>query len=85
MDTSFLERLLALDADSHTITMGPMCARSAVVFFAALLLLRLAGARTFGGNTAFDVVLKIILGAILGRVVIAASLFGGRWQPVPFS
>lgn len=77
MDTSFLTRLLALDADSHTITTGPMCWRAVVVFFVALVLLRLSGVRTFGSNTAFDMVLKIILGAVLSRAVVAASPFGG--------
>lgn len=77
MYTSLGERLLALHADSHTITAGPMCARAVLVFFVALALLRLAGVRTFGGNTAFDMVLKIMLGALLSRAVVAASPFFG--------
>lgn len=77
MDTSSLDRLLDLHANPHTISAGAMCARAVIVFFATLILLRLAGARAFGGNTAFDVVLKIMLGAVLSRAVVAASPFWG--------
>ena len=54
-----------------------MATRAFVVFFAALGLLRLSGPRTFGGSTAFDLVVKIILGSILSRAVVAASPFWG--------
>ena len=77
MDNALVERLLDLHADSHTIGAGAMCARAVIVFFVTLTLLRLAGARAFGGNTAFDVVLKIMLGALLSRAVVAASPFWG--------
>jgi uncharacterized membrane protein YcaP (DUF421 family) len=54
-----------------------MTTRAVLVFFAALGLLRLSGPRTFGGSTAFDMVVKIMLGAILSRAVVAASPFWG--------
>ena len=72
-----LDFLFGFAADSHTITAVQMTTRAVLVFFAALVLLRLSGKRTFGGNTAFDVVVKIMLGAILSRAVGAASPFGG--------
>ena len=46
-------------------------------FFAALVLLRLSGKHTFGGNAAFDVVVKIMLGAVLSRAIVGASPFWG--------
>ncbi len=54
-----------------------MTTRAIVVFFAALALLRLSGPRTFGGSTAFDLVVKIMLGSVLSRAVVAASSFPG--------
>jgi uncharacterized membrane protein YcaP (DUF421 family) len=72
-----LDFLFGLHADSHTITAVQMTTRAIIVFFAALALLRLSGPRTFGGSTAFDMVVKIMLGAILSRAVAAASPFWG--------
>lgn len=73
----FADFLFGLRADSHTITAVQMTARAVVVFFAALALLRVSGPRTFGSSTAFDMVVKIMLGALLSRAVVAASPFGG--------
>jgi uncharacterized membrane protein YcaP (DUF421 family) len=72
-----LDFLFGPHADSHTITAVQMMTRAVLVFFAALALLRLSGPRTFGGSTAFDMVVKIMLGAILSRAVAAASPFWG--------
>ena len=71
------DSLFGPHADSHTITALQMTVRAVLVFFAALALLRISGQRTFGGNTAFDMVVKIMLGAVLSRAVVAASPFGG--------
>jgi uncharacterized membrane protein YcaP (DUF421 family) len=72
-----LDYLYGFRADSHTITDVQMMTRAVLLFFAALLLLRLAGPRTFGGSTAFDLVVKIMLGSVLSRAVPAAAPFGG--------
>lgn len=72
-----LNFLFGPHADSHTITAVQMTTRALIVFFAALALLRLSGPRTFGGSTAFDLVVKIILGSVLSRAVVAASPFWG--------
>jgi uncharacterized membrane protein YcaP (DUF421 family) len=74
---NLLDFLFGPHADSHTITAVQMTTRAVLVFFAALGLLRLSGPRTFGGSTAFDMVVKIMLGAILSRAVVAASPFWG--------
>lgn len=52
-----------------------MAARAFVMFFIALLLIRIAGMRIFGIKTAFDNILVIMLGAILSRGVVGASPF----------
>jgi len=75
--SSLVDFFFGPHADSYTITAVQLLTRAVLVFFAALALLRLSGARTFGSNTAFDMVVKIMLGAILSRAVVAASPFGG--------
>ena len=72
-----LDFLFGPNADSHTITAVQMTTRAIIVFFAVLALLRLSGPRTFGGSTAFDLVVKIMLGSLLSRAVVAASPFWG--------
>jgi len=52
-----------------------MAARAFIMFFIALLLIRLAGMRIFGIKTAFDNILVIMLGAILSRGVTGSSPF----------
>ena len=52
-----------------------MGARAFIMFFIALLLIRIAGMRTFGKNSAFDTIIGIMLGAVLGRAVVGASPF----------
>lgn len=66
----------ALFGKTHDdLTMLQMTCRAVVIFFIAFILLRIAGVRTFGKTSAFDVVLSILLGAILSRAVTAASPF----------
>src|SRR5436190_24045189 len=54
-----------------------MSVRAVCMFFITLLLIRLSGMRTFGKNSAFDIIVTIMLGAILSRVITGASSFGG--------
>jgi len=77
MSYAWFSNLLELHASPHTISTEAMCVRAIVIFFVALGLLRVVGTRAFGSNTPFDVVLKIILGAVLSRAVVAASPFFG--------
>jgi uncharacterized membrane protein YcaP (DUF421 family) len=52
-----------------------MVCRAVVSFFLTLLLIRIAGIRTFGKKTPFDNVITIMLGSIFSRVVVGASPF----------
>lgn len=75
--SELFDYLFGFHADSHTVTAVQMTTRAILLFFAALGLLRLSGPRTFGSSTAFDLVVKIMLGSVLSRAVAASSPFGG--------
>jgi uncharacterized membrane protein YcaP (DUF421 family) len=52
-----------------------MVSRAIVSFLLTLVLIRIAGIRTFGKRSAFDNVIVIMLGSIFSRVVVGASPF----------
>ncbi|MGZ3845050.1 MAG: DUF421 domain-containing protein [Flavisolibacter sp.] len=52
-----------------------IAARSAAMFIAALLLIRLAGMRPFGKGEPFDQIITFLIGGILSRGVVAATPF----------
>jgi uncharacterized membrane protein YcaP (DUF421 family) len=52
-----------------------MVCRAIVSFLLTLVLIRIAGVRTFGKRSAFDNVIVIMLGSIFSRVVVGASPF----------
>jgi uncharacterized membrane protein YcaP (DUF421 family) len=53
----------------------PMATRAFVVFFIALVLIRISGRRSFARRSAFDNIVVIILGAVLSRPIYGASPF----------
>lgn len=57
----------------HTLTTCQMLIRATTVFFAALAFIRIAGIRTLGKQNAFDQLTLLMLGAIMGRAVVAAE------------
>lgn len=57
------------------ITIPEVAARAAVMFVLMIILIRLAGMRSFGKGDVFDSILTILLGAVLARGIIGATPF----------
>ncbi|HEX5154656.1 MAG TPA: YetF domain-containing protein [Parafilimonas sp.] len=55
------------------LTMLQMSVRAFVTFLILLVLIRIAGRRTFAKRSAFDSIITIMLGAIIARGVVGAS------------
>jgi uncharacterized membrane protein YcaP (DUF421 family) len=64
-----------LFGEGHDLNSLQMVCRSVLSFILTLVLIRLAGIRTFGKRSAFDNVIIIMLGSIFSRVVVGASPF----------
>jgi len=56
-------------SDTGQLTVFQMIVRAIVTFLLALLILRIAGSRSFGSKSAFDVVLSITVGAVLSHCI----------------
>ena len=68
-------RLIGLHETAQTISAGQISVRTMVVFLIAIVLLRLSGRRTFASNSALEMVVKFMLGAILSRAIVAEAPF----------
>ena len=64
---SWIDELLGLSL--HELAWHHMVIRAVIVFALAIMLIRVTGMRTFGTQSAFDVVLSITIGGILSRCV----------------
>jgi len=67
--------LYTLFGEGKNLNSLQMVCRAILSFFLTLVLIRIAGIRTFGKKTAFDNVIVIMLGSIFSRVVVGASPF----------
>ncbi|GAB2696604.1 DUF421 domain-containing protein [Mucilaginibacter koreensis] len=67
--------LIKIFGEGKDLSVSQMCCRAFVVYFIALVLIRIAGRRTFGKKSAFDNSIALILGAVLSRAVVGASAF----------
>ena len=68
----FLVELLGLHEKAETITPSQVCWRTVSVFLLALVLLRISGRRTFASNSALDMVVKFMTGALLSQAILAS-------------
>ncbi len=68
----WINSLFERNEDLDSLQMG---LRAVIAFFAALILIRVAGQRTFGKKSPVDNVIVITLGAVLSRGVVGASAF----------
>src|SRR5580698_3666409 len=59
--------------EAERLTVYQMGARTIVVFITALLLVRIAGIRTFGKKTTFDQITTLILGTLMGNAIFTAT------------
>lgn len=52
-----------------------MCVRGVIIFFLGIVLLRLAGRRAFGRQSAIDIVLTVLIGSNLSRAMTGGAPF----------
>lgn len=64
---------LEIFGSEHDISLVQECARTVLIFFYGLLLLRLSGRRTFADWSAFDIILSIIIGSSLSRALTGSA------------
>jgi len=69
------EIIKQLFGEGRDLTSAQMAARAFVMFFIALILIRVSGMRSFGAKSAFDNIVVIMLGALLSRAVVGVSPF----------
>jgi uncharacterized membrane protein YcaP (DUF421 family) len=70
-----MDSLLAIFGKGRDLDVLQMCVRTVVVFVLVLVAVRLAGRRSFGQRSPFDLVVTILLGAIISRAVVGVSPF----------
>ena len=69
----FFVNLLGLEETVNTLSYSQIAFRTVSIFIVALLLLRISGRRTFASNSALDMIVKFMTGAILSRAIMGDS------------
>lgn len=77
--SEFFVHLLGLHEKPDTIAWQQIIWRTIAVFMIALVLLRISGRRAFASNSALDMVIKFMTGAMLSQAILATLPF---WVPV---
>ncbi len=70
-----MDFVMAVFGDGEQLNSLQMSMRALTVFVAALIMLRVAGRRSFGQRSPFDACTAVLIGAVLSRAVVGASPF----------
>jgi uncharacterized membrane protein YcaP (DUF421 family) len=70
-----MELIITIFREGKDLNTLQMSSRGIVVFFIALVLIRISGRRSFGVRTPLDNIITISLGAVLSRAIAGASAF----------
>ncbi len=70
-----VQLLLGLGAEPKELTFLQVSLRGVIVFFAALVMMRLASKRSFADKTAFDTALMVVIASVLARAVNGSAAF----------
>jgi uncharacterized membrane protein YcaP (DUF421 family) len=68
---------LGIGLDPQSLTAGQMTLRSVIVYGAGIVLIRLGDKRFLGRLTAFDAVMGVLIGSVLGRAINGNAPFFG--------
>jgi hypothetical protein len=81
MNTSsqLLHTLPGIGTEPKELTFLQVSVRGAIVFLAALIMVRLGSKRSLAEKTAFDAVLIVIIGSMLARAINGSEAFFRRW------
>ncbi|MCC8424736.1 DUF421 domain-containing protein [Mucilaginibacter sp. UR6-11] len=70
-----MKLLLIIFGEGKDLNALQMSSRGIVMFFIALILIRISGRRSFGVRTPLDNIITISLGAVMSRAIVGASDF----------
>jgi uncharacterized membrane protein YcaP (DUF421 family) len=70
-----MELLIKIFGEGKDLNALQMSSRGIVIFFIALILIRISGRRSFGVRTPLDNIITISLGAVMSRAIVGASAF----------
>lgn len=70
-----MELLIKIFGEGKDLNALQMSSRGVVMFFIALILIRISGRRSFGVRTQLDNIITISLGAVMSRAIVGASDF----------
>lgn len=70
-----IQDFLGIGTDQDNMAIWQIALRAAIIYITAVILVRLGDKRFMGKNTAFDVILGIILGSVLSRTITGNAPF----------